>query len=294
MEKVLFVGNGINQLSKQGKSWNALMNRLAGRSAGPVEKELRKAKPFTLWFEELCTKHDAKTLKKKVAKILKEETLSNDIHRQIMSLDCNHILTTNYDYSLEDSCGDDFRRNLAAPENFFSLFRRRSQGSKHVWHIHGELDNARSIMLGHGHYSGYIHKIRNFLTTGVPTERESRSNLPYLSKFAPKTSPKKGDVPSWVDVFLENEVHIVGFSLDYTENHLWNLITEKQMLRKKRPEEIGGVVFHRCSTSESSPDISEKAHQSILRALGVTVKRHTKQSYFQAYETCVKKIREWK
>jgi hypothetical protein len=31
------------------------------------------------------------------------------------------------------------------------------------------------------------------------------------------------DTESWVDVFLENDVDIVGFGMGYTESHIWNL-----------------------------------------------------------------------
>jgi len=35
------------------------------------------------------------------------------------------------------------------------------------------------IMLGHEQYSGYIQKIRNFLTSGVETKVKERRGRPY-------------------------------------------------------------------------------------------------------------------
>ncbi len=53
MKKVLLIGNGINQVSDNGASWTALLNKLAGKPKNEREKKVRNAKPFTLWFEEL-------------------------------------------------------------------------------------------------------------------------------------------------------------------------------------------------------------------------------------------------
>ncbi len=289
MERILFVGNGFNQVSDGGASWNALLNKLAGTTKTEHEEEVRKAKPFTLWFEEIKNTSRRRDLKKFVADSLAKGLSPNEHHSAVMSLDFQHVFTTNYDYNLELATGKKWKLNLSAPEKYFSLFRRHSFDDQHIWHIHGELNNVNSIMLGHEQYSGYIHKIRNFLTTGVPTEVKDRIGRPYLSKFAKKRALMRGDVETWVDLFLEQEVHIVGFGFDYTENHLWNLITEKQRLRKQNRKSIGQAVFHRCSENKQSP--ADEARLSILEALGVKVIDHTKTSYTEAYDKCIESLR---
>lgn len=290
MDKVLLVGNGINQVSDDGASWTALLNSLAGKPITEHEESVRKEKPFTLWFEELSSRTSTKDLKESVATALETGIRPNNIHKDIVDLGFENILTTNYDYNLEDSTENDWKASMAAPETYYSLFRRRSFGSQHIWHIHGELNNVSSIMLGHEQYSGYIHKIRNFLTSGVATESKKRKRMPYVSKYSGKESSAKGDIENWVDIFLENEVHIVGFGLDYTENHLWNLITEKRRLRKKYRKAIGRVIFHRCSNKTQS--IPDEARLSILRALDVDVLDHMKGSYSEAYQSCIDGLRK--
>ena len=288
MGRILFVGNGFNQVSDGGASWNALLNKLAGVTKTQHEEDVRKAKPFTLWFEEIANKSRKKYLKMFVADSLKKTLSPNEHHSEVMALDFRHIFTTNYDYNLELATGKEWKLNLPAPEKYFSLFRRHTLDDKHLWHIHGELDNVKSIMLGHEQYSGYIHKIRNYLTTGVPTEVKDRNGKPYLSKFARKKEVMKGDVETWIDLFLEYEVHIIGFGFDYTENHLWNLITEKKRLRKERRNSIGQAVFHRCSKEKQN--IADEARLSILEALGVKVVDHTATSYSEAYSNCIKSL----
>ena len=139
-------------------------------------------------------------------------------------------------------------------------------------------------MLGHEQYSGYIQKIRNFLTSGVVTESKERKKRPYRSKYASKKSNGNGDVLTWVDLFLEKEVHIVGFSFDYTENHLWNLLMQKEKLRKK-DDSIGNVYYHRCSTHKQT--IEDEAKLSILSSLGTNIQDHVATTYGKAYMNCI-------
>ena len=292
MERILFIGNGLNLISDGGSSWNELLNNLAGIAVTEHEEKVRKEKPFTLWFEQINSVSNDSNLKKVVADSLMNKLSPNKHHIDIMALDFKNILTTNYDYCLEEATRAEWKLNKSAPETYHSLFRRRSLDERHIWHIHGELGSSSSIMLGHEQYSRYIHKIRNFLTTGVATTVKERKRRSYLSKFASKEIEMKGDIENWVDLFLEHEVHMVGFSFDYTENHLWNLLMEKQRLRNKGAlvgPTVGQVVFHRCSDREKT--VSDEAKLSILSALGARVEDHTSNTYSEAYDKCIEALR---
>jgi hypothetical protein len=289
MTKILLVGNGLNRVSYNAASWNHLLNNLAGPTKSPHDKKVRELKPFTLWFEEIVRGGAPLPLKKDIAEFLKGG-VPNKHHKALMALNFQHILTTNYDYNLEAAYGGNWSSNATARETLFSLFRRQSCGKRHIWHIHGELDNVSSIMLGHIQYSGYIHKIRSFLTSGVTNNAKGRNGRPYLSKFAHQHNDSSVSVESWVDLFLEHDVHIIGFGLDYTENHLWNLITEKQRLKKQGKRKIGMTIFHRCS-KEKKETIADEAKMSILSALGVKVVHHVGQTYDDAYDLCIRSFR---
>ncbi|MEW8192674.1 MAG: SIR2 family protein [Candidatus Thiodiazotropha sp.] len=291
MERCLLIGNGFNLVSDRGASWNALLNKLAGKPRTQHEEDIRKAKPFTLWFEEISSKKRSGDLKSEIAEYLAESVTTNNHHEDVMSLGIQNILTTNYDYNLEEASGEAWYQNHPAKENYYSLFRRNSLTNSHIWHIHGELNNVRSIMLGHEQYTGYNQKIANFMSYGVSTEAKKRKGKPYLSKYSQKAKGRKGDVETWVDIFLESEVHIIGFRLDYTENHLWSLITRKNNILKNRRRgiNVGKVVFHRCSDKKQS--IEDEARLSILSALGVDVRDHTANTYADAYDECIKRLR---
>lgn len=283
----LFIGNGLNRLSDHDASWDALLNKLAGNPKTLHELEVRNAKPFTLWFEEMSSKNGVKKLKSTISNYLVSSIKPNDYHRKIMSLECDNIITTNYDYNLENSISGTWVSNNSARETYYSLFRRRSCEKCNIWHIHGELNSVNSIMLGHEQYSGYMHKVLSFIKNGVDTQIKGRSGSRYLSRYSPKKAAYKGDTDSWVDVFLENEVHMIGFSLDYTENHIWHLITEKKKLKAKKSN-IGDIIYHRCSKAPQST--AEEAMLSILEALDVRVIEHVEASYEKAFDKCIRSL----
>lgn len=285
--KILFVGNGFNLISDRGQSWCELLNMIAGIPNSKREQKLRSAKPFTLWYEEIKRASMTGNVKEDISAHLNLYLEPNSYHMKLMKLGFSNILTTNYDYNLESALGVGWSSSNTAKENYYSLFRRKETGNQYVWHIHGELDNVGSIMLGHEQYSGYMQKIRNFLTSGVLTKSKARNMRPYLSKYASSKSKTKGDVKTWVDLFMEEEVHIVGFSFDYTENHLWNLLMKKQRL-KKIESNIGKVVFYRCSNHKQT--IEEEAKLSILISLGAVVKDYVGTTYEKAYEDCIKDL----
>lgn len=138
--KTLLIGNGLNRLSDDGSSWNNLLNKLAGKPKTNHEVEIRNAKPFTLWFEEISSKNDVKLLKKNISDHLIKSIKPNNYHDKIMLLGYKNIITTNYDYNLENSSMDKWISNNSARETYYSLFRKRSSRDKNIWHIHGELD----------------------------------------------------------------------------------------------------------------------------------------------------------
>ncbi len=285
MKKPLFLGNGLNRLTPNGVSWGDLLDMLAGKPRNDLEKEIRKHKPFTLWYEEISNSIDRPSLKYKISEILDKNLEYNEFHEKIMGLKYKNILTTNYDYCLEKAQSNYWEKSSTAQETLYSLFRRNISQGTNIWHIHGELESPRSIMLGHDQYTGYSQKISNFLSIGVPTESKERQKKPYISKFSKKA--QSPDTENWVDVFIEDEIHMLGFSLDYTENHLWSLISRKNKLKKNHS--LGKLVFHNCSIEE--PSIAEQARFSLLKSFGVDIKNYIAPTFEDSYSKCIAKLR---
>ncbi len=157
-DQVLFIGNGINRLSDDGTSWEGLLNEIASMPRTQHEVEVRNAKPFTLWFEEMSSQNHIRGLKEWISDYLENSIKANDCHEAIINLNFEHIITTNYDYVLENCSAENWESNNSAKETYYSLFRRHTSRNKNIWHIHGELNTPSTIMLGHDQYIGYTQR----------------------------------------------------------------------------------------------------------------------------------------
>lgn len=274
MAKCLLIGNGINYLSRNGRSWFQVLTELSKKTDNEqLIMELSEHKPFTLIYEEISLRSYAFSgvkeieLKKHVASLTKEIE-PNEWHKNFINSSIKHIITTNYDYSFELSGKEFARKGNLSRETKYSNFRRRIINNTNIWHIHGEADVPNSITLGHEQYSGTIQKMRNYLTG----DRETTTGPVSPFKAGIINFEKESKIYSWLDIFLRDEVHILGFGLDYTEIDLWWLLSYKARLRHKRGNSlnVGETYFHHFY--EQSISDKEKAKHLILESLGVIVK----------------------
>lgn len=222
---VLFVGNDINNAVK-GNSWNDLVDHLIEKFSNKII-EHGDDDPFPMLYERIYLnalrskkiKNGESALKKEIANwTCKIE--SNGIHQKIMSMNVDHVITTNYEYTLERATNSGNDTGTMCPEfreTRYSLFRRRSVAGKTVWHIHGEIDSPGSINLGYEQYSGYLHYIRDYVVTGKIRPEIGGALLIRLQQPDFK-------VRSWVDLLFQRDAFILGFRLDQVEMHLWWLL----------------------------------------------------------------------
>ena len=272
MGKTLFIGNGVNRLTNA-TSWKQVLDSLAKfaveheQKDEPIIRDIDR-KPFTLVFEEIFLRsarahHKTELELKKEAARLISDIPKNGYHSRIMELKAKHTLTTNYDYNLENGSGVERRDTSTRQEQKYSLFRRCQVGSQWVWHIHGEASVPASLALGHDHYAGSLHHIRDYLVTRVRGQ----------------VSPFLDDVPnfdigtteySWLDIFLRDDIHIYGFSLDYTEIELWWLLSFKERERfKPEARHFGQTYFYYFDNGR--PDPVALVKKAILESFGVRV-----------------------
>lgn len=282
----LFLGNGVNLLTRSAATWKSVLEDLAEFAGRPEIMDYAEYKPFTLIYEEvIASLPSAKSdtlevrVKKRVAK--KIGTIPrNDYHGRFEALGCRHILTTNYDYNLGDGASP---ANLR-PESRYSVFRRDLLDGCSFWRIHGEIDRPNTIMLGHEQYAGALEKIRGYVTNR--SEGSSNVSSPFS---AGNDHFDDGEDPySWVDVFLRDDVHILGFSLDYTEIELWWLLSYKARLKRKRKTSVGNTYYYLFTPDRRA--LATKAKLSLLRSLSVEpyVREVKKNEYRPHYEWALK------
>lgn len=279
MADSLLIGNGVNRLSGAG-SWRDVLAGLAEfvQKRDVIMRDI-DVKPFTLVFEEVFmraarARHLEELQLKKEAARLVGEMPSAEPHSRIMGLGTRHVLTTNYDYNLEKGTGLKHTDANFRKEQKYSLFRRCQTGAQFVWHIHGEINAPASLALGHDHYSGSLHHIRDYLVTR--STRANRKKSPFIRGFV--NFDGASDTYSWLDVFLRDNVHIFGFSMDYTEIELWWLLSFKERFRLQR-HQVGRTLFYAKEGNQR-----ERPKLAILESFGVEVVRLKAMTHIEAFD----------
>ncbi len=221
---VLLLGNGINRVGN-GLSWSGLIQGLIDFADVTVRWDPER-KPFPLFYEEIWLeawrRHGTgeRPIKREIQRLARG-IKPRDLHRALADLPCEHLLTTNYDYAIELGLSGrkkDWRKTSDVFEQRYSLFRRRSHGGRHVWHIHGEIDNPESILVGFEQYGGYLQHLRNYVLTGTDYRRLK------LDPARDRLGAGDPAIHSWVDLFFVRDVVILGLALDFTEISLWWLL----------------------------------------------------------------------
>lgn len=243
--KTILVGNGINYLGGTPISWGDLLKELMQYNQFKFD-EL----PYAMAYEKIRldwqAHHgdaDSSRLKKYIAKKLKHHP-GNKTCEEILKSGFTNYITTNYDHAIENSFKllDD-KNTFSNPEKddkqgekYYSIRRKTELKTGQdivgiVWHIHGEIDPCNSIMLGFNHYVGSVAKVDSYMKGKY--ESDSNPNIPQIKKIEDKIASKSYDNLSWVELFFNSDVHIAGFSFDFYEIDLWNILTKRARLKSQ-------------------------------------------------------------
>jgi hypothetical protein len=229
--KVLLLGNGINRIDND-YSWNELMDDLLEFAEMKNAIELGD-KPFPLLYEEIFLRLSSGgnqpeiDVKQKIRDLVKK-IRSNDLHGQVMGMDLQQILTTNYDYNLESVTSGGIKSAELIPPtkgSKYSLMRKRKAGSKTIWHIHGESSAPGTILLGYEQYAGYLQTIRQYVISGI------RYTDLYLEPLNKRLREDNREIFTWIDHFFMSDLYILGLNMDFVEMHLWWLFDFRARLQ---------------------------------------------------------------
>lgn len=259
--QVILIGNGLERCMGQ-YSWEDLLNNLQHPSSLIVpllkqdareqneQKRIITRVPFPLRYELYCSdgrdgipqsKQNAEAEYKRFFNAIKR--LSNEpniLLQQMTTLGADHIFTTNYSYSLENSFGflDADKKKIAPCSRELSAHRLYLSSIKEVryrlhtcyafghtdthpplgvWHIHGETSVPKGIVLGHDGYGRMLGKITE--------ECRKTGNWALVEQ-------NKHSFTSWPELFLFADIYVLGFSFDLSEFDLWWLLKRKQQERR--------------------------------------------------------------
>jgi hypothetical protein len=331
--KALFLGNGINRVAQGAISWGSLLENISGEFEIDIDLQ-NDLKPFPLAFEEMLVHKKGKNpyeklhkLKQYIGHIFTTAAIDNEqleLHGRFMNSGIREIITTNYDYNLERSICPDFEAQkkvqaLNNQESKHSLYRGYRINGVNVRHIHGELFHNRkisvtsnypeeSIMIGFEHYADYFLKIQD-MVYGVKGKRRYTNQGGILGRTSANAAAK-----SWTDLFFTHDIHFIGFTLDFSESHLWWILMQRHEITKKFGSEQvvrNRIVFYypelpmepleyACRDEESFNRLyrirltqqKNKAVTDILKALNVEILPVKCASYLSFYDKMIEQLKD--
>lgn len=291
----LLVGNGINNVTP-GFSWDDLLQKLKGRTNGSVHSRIDK--PFPLEYEEIYLSaistvsnskeaQDVESDLKECVAHFSKNIAPGEIHREICKLGASHILTTNYDFSLQKSMLPDFDGKYHdgyIKETKFNLFRKyHTNFDVTFWHIHGVDVEPATITLGYEHYIGYSQKLRDYVVNGT----DSSYRVKYQSLVSRLLNGKSLQYDSWTEILFTHDTHIFGLGLSFVEVDLWWILNYRA--RRISDGIVNNKIFYYYRRSERESNL---AKYELLESFGVELICFSSDGT-EFYENVLKKIKEY-
>lgn len=245
-EKALLIGNDINNATES-YSWLDLINGLLAYAK--IDRKLNQVnKPFPMLYEEiyLNSARAHQTPESRLKKYIASQTRKmnpNQLHKSILDLGIENILTTNYDLSFEKTAGlesKNCRNKGFIKESLYNMFRYHQTQNHKIWHIHGSQTVPKTITLGYEHYSGFLQQMRNYVATGTKGNYKKKDFLPLAKRI--KNSDVKYE--SWIDLFFTHDIYIFGLNLDFVEMHLWWLITYRARVMVENRFPVTNKIYY--------------------------------------------------
>lgn len=239
MEKTILYGNGLNLISPNAKKWVDLLNYIKKESIVFSNGKI----PFSILYEQILIRRPITYstifdlelyIKNSIVKLL-DVDLRNSVYSKLSEINVKNFITTNYDNTFlsyfQNSKIYEIQSNSA--EKIYSI-RRNFQvynSTKNLvfklWPIHGFINNHKSIMLGLDHYCGCIGKMGQYLKGTYHINQNSNNE-----KIEYKLEKNKYDEISWLELFFNSNVHIIGLELYFDETDIWWLIIRRARLKK--------------------------------------------------------------
>lgn len=300
MNNTIIFGNGINRLSDKNISWGHLLDVIKGS-----RKFNDALLPNTMIYERIILErpdthddvlYDEFEVKKEISELMKSIE-PTEIYSELFKLNVQNYLTTNYDYAFLDSIKD--LKEVVLPiqeystEDVYSIRRLKripntNQHTKYLWQIHGEIRKPATIMLGLDHYCGSIGKIDSYIKGWYRYVHEGKTiEEPSIEN---KFKNNSFNNSSWVELFFTSNIHIIGFTLDYSEIDLWWIINKRARLKRSKnlEKKIKNKITYYCNGIDDQK-------KGLLESLDIEVHvdelSDTDNKYFDYYKKLIKQFK---
>ncbi len=278
--KVLFLGNGINKLSESGLSWKSLLSKLNVN----VDKNDLTGIPYAMQPEAVCG-GDIEYVQRVIASEI-EDCKPHQLLEELLSFPFDAVITTNYTYEIEKILSDKLwskyqRQNsftvlsgshhTSSNTNICNVVHIKNRGTVPVFHIHGERERKKSMILSYYSYASSVYQLNDY----------SRKMKNYLQDA--QNEQKAIECQCWLDYFLLGDVYAVGFGFDLSEFDIWWAIE-----RKARENANHGVLV--AYLEAENPDLLPQT--VLLTSLKATCKSvNTDNGYVQYYHDIIHDIK---
>lgn len=302
LQNTALIGNGILRGYDPGygyPSWESILKLLSDEFSVPIND--LNLKPLPLVFEKIRLQliRDQKnpnTLLKYVADLIDCPTYKRSQLTDIFGGITKNVLTTNYNDAIASVKAFNFpitgKYYMELEEKYHSLFRAQTDGKKDLWKIHGDTQRPNSILLGYNQYAKYMGQIKDYLYKGIKYKNiDHPLQSPLMGKKPDFNFDKSGNLYSWVDIFLRDQIHIVGLGLDFSEIIMWWLISEKLTLQAKFPSKVGGINYYSIQLPNKIKSIPQQCVISMLNDMGVNVVPIPAKDYPEGYLKIAEKIK---
>ncbi len=291
MRNSLLFGNGLNRLSDNGFSWDDLLKDLKGKNDFD-DVNL----PNTMTYERIFLERDRQSLdeefhiKSEIAKEMKNID-GNDFYKQLINLKFDNYLTTNYDYAFKKSLKiEEENTNTEKIYNIrrHLLFEENKQKLK-LWNIHGEINHPKSIQLGLDHYCGSIGKIDSYIKGKYKYKVDGVAK--GTISIEKKLKNSNFDNVSWIELFFNSNIHVLGMGLDYSEIDLWWILNKRARLMLNNTIK-NKIIFYTDKIDEAKKGLLKSFNVDIEIMPNINQGEIEKTNYKEFYKKAIQKISE--
>ena len=293
MQTTVFYGNGVNLLSKNGKSWDSILREISvGQILPPIKNNTLKYEYIVLPKDKYTEVDHGCTFTVAGVKVMEMIDTEIDIksklkenmshfeapafYDKLAELEADNYITTNYETFLNNPLmkrGYKRKNTECSIRNIEAHFTFVNGEKKiRLWNMHGSFDIEERIMLGLYEYCESVTTLR--------------------SMFEPSKGQLIAEIGqnSWPYVMLHSNVYILGFGLGYEEIDLWYFLTVRKRLIREKIIEKNKMIYY--SINDNSLDIGKA---KLLEALDVDMEQiafdWSERAYEKAYDKIYKRIK---
>lgn len=265
---VLF-GNGLLRANNNNIDWAEVLIRLAEKGNVIVDDQLvsKLNIPYPLIYEEIVTNTYISEINFKHKIAIQLSNLQSNSHLQrLAELPIDNFITTNYDFTLENTWGTHKKIQHKGHVEKYPIWYHVEVAGKNVWHIHGDVITPKNLIIGYNEYCGMITKI---------------------TKYVNDPNKETNALPSWVEVMLHNDIHIIGLGLSFSEIDLWHLLTIRKRLINE--DKIKNKIYF-YEKHDKIED--ENTKRRLFSLLGIDYVTIPSDNYDDFYESAIDRIRD--